>query len=73
MINIGRSKNLVVRESAIGAIHALTQSIKNTFEILEPSTFPMAISGLPEILARIETMSSGMLVPTATMVNPIIA
>lgn len=73
MINIGRSKNLVVRESAIGAMQALTQRIKNIFAILEPSTFPMAISGLPEILARTDTMSSGILVPIATIVRPMIA
>jgi hypothetical protein len=73
MINIGRSKNLVVRESAIGAIQALSPSIKNTFAILEPSTFPMAISGLPWILASTDTISSGILVPIATMVRPMIA
>lgn len=72
-ITIGRSKNLVVRESAIGNIQALTQRIRSTFAIFEPRTFPIAISVFPEILARIETISSGILVPTATIVSPIIA
>ncbi len=72
-ITIGRSKNLVVRESTIGNMQALTQRIRSTFAIFEPRTFPIAISVFPEILARIETISSGILVPTATIVSPIIA
>lgn len=72
-MTIGRSKNLVVRESTIGNIQELTQRMRNIFAIFDPSTLPIAISVFPEILARIETMSSGILVPTATIVRPIIA
>ena len=38
-----------------------------------PITLPIAISVFPEILARIETINSGILVPTATIVSPIMA
>jgi len=72
-MTIGRSKNLVVRESATGAITAVTQSMRNTLAILEPRTFPIAIYVLPDTAASIETISSGTLVPTATIVRPIMA
>lgn len=72
-ITIGRSKNLVIRESAIGAIHALNPRIKKTFAIFDPRTFPIAISGFHPILASTDTMSSGILVPIATIVSPMIA
>ena len=72
-ITIGRSKNLVVYESAIGAIQALIPRIKNILAILDPNTFPIAISVLPLILSSTDTTSSGILVPIATIVNPMIA
>ena len=40
--------------------------------MLEPTTFPMAISLLPFTAAVILTASSGALVPNATIVSPII-
>ena len=72
-ITIGRSKNRVVFESTIGNILALTQRIRNIFAIFEPRTLPIAISVFPEILARTETINSGILVPIATIVSPIMA
>ncbi len=72
-ITIGRSKNLVVLESTTGNIQALIQRIRNTFTIFEPRTLPMAISAFPDMLAKIETINSGILVPIATIVKPIIA
>lgn len=72
-MTIGKSKNLVLRVSTIGDIIAVTPSMRNILAILDPSTFPIAISVLPDILARIETISSGILVPTATIVSPMIA
>lgn len=52
---------------------AVIPRIRKTFAIFEPSTFPIAISVLPEIAAKSETMSSGMLVPIETIVSHIIA
>ena len=40
------------------------------FVILDPTTFPATISGLPSITAKIEENSSGREVPNATMVTP---
>jgi hypothetical protein len=57
----------------IGATIAVTPSIKKTFAIFEPSTFQIAISVLPEIDAKRETISSGILVPIATIVSQMIA
>lgn len=39
--------------------------------MLLPSTFPIAISVLPDMLAKMLTISSGAEVPNATMVKPI--
>ena len=72
-ITMGRSKNLVVRDKTIGDIQALTPRIRRTLAIFEPNTFQMAISVFQEILASTETINSGILVPTATIVRPIIA
>jgi hypothetical protein len=47
--------------------------MRNILAILEPRTFPIAISVLPEIAARSDTISSGILVPIATIVSQIIA
>lgn len=69
----GRSKNLVVFVSIIGAMIAVSQSMKNIFTILDPRTFPIAISVLPVKLAMTDTTNSGILVPIATMVSPMIA
>lgn len=72
-ITIGRSKNLVFLERTIGNMQALTQRMRSTLAILEPRTLPIAISVFHEILARTETINSGILVQTATIVRPIMA
>lgn len=69
----GRSKNRVPYESVIGATIAVTQRMRNILAIFEPSTFPIAISVSPEMAAKSDTISSGILVPIATIVRPIIA
>ncbi len=55
-----------------GAIIEDTPRITSMFMILEPTTFPTAISGFPRLAAMIEVTSSGMLVPIATIVSPMI-
>ena len=52
---------------------AVIPSMRNTLAMLDPRTFPIAISVLPSIPAMIDTTSSGILVPIATIVSPIIA
>ena len=44
--------------------------IRSIFAILLPKIFPIAISVLPFILAKIFTKSSGIEVPKATIVKP---
>lgn len=72
-VTTGRSNIRVVRESAIGDMMAVIPRIRNTLDILEPRTFPIDISVLPPSAASTDTTSSGTLVPTATIVRPIIA
>lgn len=72
-MTMGRSKNLVVRDRIIGDMQALTPRIRRTLAIFEPNTFQIAISVFQEILASMDTINSGILVPTATIVSPIIA
>ncbi len=70
---IGRSKNRVFGVSIIGDMSAVTPSMRNILAILDPRTFPIAISVFPDMLAMTETMNSGILVPIATIVSPMIA
>ena len=46
--------------------------IKNKFAILLPTTFPIDISECPSIAAVVLTINSGIDVPIATIVSPII-
>lgn len=69
----GRSKNRVFFVRTIGDMIAVIPRMRNIFAIFDPRTFPIAISVFQEILAMIETMSSGILVPIATIVRPMIA
>ena len=50
-----------------------TPKIKKILKILEPITFPTAISLSPFLAAMIDVTNSGNEVPTATIVNPMIA
>ena len=54
----------------IGQITAVIPSISITLNILEPMTFPMAISALPLIAPIKLTTISGADVPIPTMVRP---
>ena len=54
-----------------GEIIALTPITTSRLKILDPTTFPIAISLLPLIAAERLTASSGALVPNATIVSPI--
>ncbi len=72
-ITNGISNRRAVLDIIIGVIIALSPSIKKILAIFDPVTFAIAISVLPCRLAVTETMSSGRLVPIATMVRPMIA
>lgn len=70
-ITIMRSINDVARKGR-GAKMADTPRITKRFIIFDPTTFPTAISEFPLLAAMIEVASSGALVPTATIVRPMI-
>lgn len=55
-----------------GAIKADIPSMTAIFMILDPTTFPTAISEFHRLAAMIDVTSSGALVPTATIVSPMI-
>ena len=54
-----------------GLMAAATPSTNRILKILEPITFPSAISTSFFLAATIDVTSSGRLVPIATMVSPI--
>ena len=56
----------------MGIITPQAPTTISRLKILEPITFPTAISLLPDSDAEMLTASSGALVPKATMVRPII-
>ena len=56
----------------IGFINALIGKIKSILKILDPITFPAAISALPFKAEIILTDSSGADVPIETIVSPMI-
>lgn len=66
-----RSTNDVARNGR-GATIAEAPSMTRRFMILDPMIFPTAISDFPLLAAIIEVASSGVLVPIATIVSPII-
>ncbi len=68
---INRSKYELKRNGR-GATNADIPRIMRIFIILDPTTLPTAISAFPRRAARIEVIISGALVPTATIVRPII-
>ena len=69
--NIVRSK-LYVMLYVIGVIAEDTPIINNILNIFDPIMFPIAISLFPFTAAVTLVISSGKLVPTASIVNPII-
>ena len=54
-----------------GYMIAATPSIKSMLDMLDPIMFPTAMSEDPDVLAKIFTISSGILVPIDTIVRPI--
>jgi len=56
-----------------GLIVAVIPKIRKTFSILEPITFPIAISEFFLYAATTDVANSGNEVPIATIVKPIIA
>ena len=54
-----------------GLIAPATPSTRSMLNILEPITFPSAISTSSFFAATIDVTSSGRLVPSATIVSPI--
>ena len=58
-------------ETLIGFISTAKGIANNTFAILEPTTFPIAIPGYPPSEALIDIANSGAEVPKATMVRAI--
>ena len=65
IISINRAE-----EITIGLILEETPNINNILNILDPRTFPIAISFSPFVAAIIEVTNSGRDVPIATIVNP---
>ena len=67
----GTSFVMVLRGTCSGMIAAVTPRIKRTLKMFDPTTLPMAKSGLPLRAESTLTVSSGAEVPKATIVSPI--
>lgn len=63
--------NLDIFLKSIFDIKSAAPKTKSIFDIFEPRTFPMEISGDFLIIASIETISSGSDVPKPIIINPI--
>ena len=70
-IVIGFSNTFVCFLNINGLIIAQIPNIKNKFDILLPTTFPIAMSECPSTDAVALTNISGIDVPIATIVSPI--
>lgn len=70
-IIIGQSLLRVATATGIGSIKAVKPNTNEILAMLEPTTFPMAISGEPCKAAFKLTINSGAEVPKETMVIPI--
>ena len=69
----GRSRRTAVRPTDIGCMTAQSPTMKNTLNMLLPMILPKAISAVP-LKADVKlTQSSGIDVPSATTVSPIIS
>ena len=60
----------IILEIGAWAISPTIPRIKDILMILDPTTFPIAISFSPFFAATTDVTSSGRLVPTATIVSP---
>ncbi|RIH74188.1 hypothetical protein Mcate_02812 [Meiothermus taiwanensis] len=67
---MGTSRLMNWAWARMGATRAVTPRMKRIFRVLEPTTLPMAMAGLPERAAARLAASSGLLVPKATTVRP---
>ena len=67
------SAGLNSTEKYIGLMNEDIPNIKQMFNMFEPIMFPIAIWLFPLMPATTEVISSGKLVPIATIVNPIIS
>ena len=72
MIGISNQAACADISSGLGENNALQPRIKRILKVLLPITLPRAMSRSPLIVAATEAATSGRLVPTATMVNPMI-
>ena len=72
MIENGKSRFLIIFSIGTGLIIAHTPSTISRLNRLEPTTLLTAISLLPLSAAEVLTASSGALVPSATIVRPMI-
>ena len=57
--------------SGRGRIRAQTPRMTKTLKMFDPTTLPIATSLLPAMAESTDTTSSGVEVPTATIVSPI--
>ena len=71
-IMTGTSSLMLSKCNGRGRIRALNPSMNRMLKILVPAMLPMASVPLPSVAAVIPTANSGMLVPTETIVSPII-
>lgn len=69
-IMTGQSNFIELLLTGNGSKMAVKPSTRAMFEILDPTTFPMDISGLPDKAASRLTNSSGADVPNETTVTP---
>ena len=66
----GKVVSIIDSSTVIGLIIAKTPITRKIFAILDPITFPTAISLCPIFAAETVPASSGKLVPIATTLNP---
>ena len=67
---IGMSRRMVLRVRGSGRIRAQMPRMTKTLKMFEPTMLPIATSLLPAMAESTETTSSGVEVPTATIVRP---
>ena len=66
----GMSRRMLLRVRGSGRIRAQTPRMTKTLKMFDPTTLPIATSLWPPMAESTETTSSGVEVPTATIVRP---
>ena len=66
----GMSRRILPAVSGRGRMRAQTPRMTNTLKMLDPTTLPIATSLFPATAESTDTTSSGVEVPTATIVSP---